>query len=246
MSRADPDIARRAFDTVAAMKRTTSPEALDDLAAEAFGKLQLSSFALARFFRSSGAADVAVLAGRFDQPWAERYTAHDYASRDRIALELLLVARPYSWEEAMRRRRVSTDQIAIREEARDFGLSDGLFFPIRQTDGSIAAVVLAGRSPELDDPLLRTSAEMLSAYYAAEVQRLSRCDGGARCARLSPRQRECLAWVRMGKSSGVIAEILGISADTVEEHIAGACRKLGVRTRIQAAVEATLAGLFDA
>lgn len=246
MSRADPDIARRAFDTVAAMKRTTSPEALDEAAADAFHELQLSSFALARFFRPSGAADVAVLSGRFDQPWAEHYTTYDYASKDRIALELLLVARPYSWEEAMGRRSVSKDQIAIREEARDFGLSDGLFFPLRQADGSIAAVVLAGRSPELDDPMVRTSAEMLSAYYAAEARRLSDCNGDATCTRLSPRQRECLAWVRMGKSSGVISEILGISVDTVEEHIAGACRKLGVRTRIQAAVEATLAGLFDA
>jgi DNA-binding NarL/FixJ family response regulator len=43
----------------------------------------------------------------------------------------------------------------------------------------------------------------------------------------------------------MIAEILGLSADTVEEHVAAACAKLGVRTRLQAAVEACMLGLID-
>jgi DNA-binding CsgD family transcriptional regulator len=51
--------------------------------------------------------------------------------------------------------------------------------------------------------------------------------------------------VRQGKSSGVIADILDLSAETVEEHIAAACRKLKVRTRVQAAVEASMLGLID-
>ena len=62
---------------------------------------------------------------------------------------------------------------------------------------------------------------------------------------LSPRQLECLLWVRAGKSSTDIAAILGLSPHTVNDHIAEACRKLGVRTRIQAAVEASLMGLIE-
>lgn len=62
---------------------------------------------------------------------------------------------------------------------------------------------------------------------------------------LSPRQRECLTWVRHGKSSSMISEILGLSVQTIDEHVAEACRKLGVRTRVQAAVEAVLAGIID-
>ena len=50
--------------------------------------------------------------------------------------------------------------------------------------------------------------------------------------------------MQFGKSSTDIAELLGISAQTVEEHIAAACRKLGVRTRVQAAVEASLLGII--
>jgi DNA-binding CsgD family transcriptional regulator len=89
----------------------------------------------------------------------------------------------------------------------------------------------------------RMMAEVLSAYYAHECRRLL-VSPQAAAALLSPRQRDCLAWVRHGKSSTDIAAMLGISALTVEEHIATACRKLGVRTRVQAAVEASLLGII--
>lgn len=61
---------------------------------------------------------------------------------------------------------------------------------------------------------------------------------------LTRRQVECLYWVRHGKSSASIAAILGISAPTVDEHIAEACRRLGVRTRVQGVMEAYLSGVL--
>ncbi|WP_312573104.1 helix-turn-helix transcriptional regulator [Brevundimonas sp.] len=51
---------------------------------------------------------------------------------------------------------------------------------------------------------------------------------------LSPRQTECLALAAEGLTSPDIAQRLGLSPRTVDEHLAGACRALGVRTRIQA------------
>ena len=62
--------------------------------------------------------------------------------------------------------------------------------------------------------------------------------------RLTGRQLECLHWTEEGKSARDIGTILGISARTVEEHIAVACAALGVRTRIQAVVRARHLGLF--
>ncbi|MFN3945465.1 MAG: LuxR C-terminal-related transcriptional regulator [Allosphingosinicella sp.] len=62
---------------------------------------------------------------------------------------------------------------------------------------------------------------------------------------LTRRQLECLSWVQKGKSSPVIAEIMGIAAATVDEHVSEACRRLGVRTRIQAVMEAYKRGLID-
>jgi DNA-binding CsgD family transcriptional regulator len=56
--------------------------------------------------------------------------------------------------------------------------------------------------------------------------------------KLTPRQLECLKWVGEGKSSTDIGSILELSPATVDGHIADACIRLGVRTRIQAIVEA--------
>lgn len=63
-------------------------------------------------------------------------------------------------------------------------------------------------------------------------------------AELTARQIECLRWTAEGKSSWDIAQILGISPRTVDEHLDNACRKLGVKRRAQAAVAAARAGLL--
>ncbi|MDB5431822.1 MAG: transcriptional regulator, LuxR family [Caulobacter sp.] len=61
---------------------------------------------------------------------------------------------------------------------------------------------------------------------------------------LTARQIECLRWSAQGKSSWDIAQILGISPRTVDEHLDNACKKLGVKRRAQAAVAAARAGLL--
>jgi LuxR family quorum-sensing system transcriptional regulator CciR len=61
---------------------------------------------------------------------------------------------------------------------------------------------------------------------------------------LSPRQTECLFWVQQGKSSRDIGTILGVSHRIVERHVLRACRKLEVRTRVQAVVRARTLGLI--
>jgi DNA-binding CsgD family transcriptional regulator len=62
---------------------------------------------------------------------------------------------------------------------------------------------------------------------------------------LSPRQVQCLYWVQEGKSAADIGVILGLSPRTVEEYLAKACDKLGVRRRVQAVVRAHRLGLLE-
>lgn len=53
---------------------------------------------------------------------------------------------------------------------------------------------------------------------------------------MTARQLECLRWAAAGKSSADIGGIVGLSPRTVDDHLAAACRRLGVRTRVQAVV----------
>ncbi|WP_431855232.1 response regulator transcription factor [Azospirillum sp.] len=62
--------------------------------------------------------------------------------------------------------------------------------------------------------------------------------------RLTDREVEALTWSARGKSSTDIAVLMRVSERTVNFHIDNAIRKLGVATRIQAAVKAALGGLI--
>jgi LuxR family transcriptional regulator, quorum-sensing system regulator CciR len=61
---------------------------------------------------------------------------------------------------------------------------------------------------------------------------------------LSAREAEVLRWVARGKSNAAIAEILGISAHTVDAHLRRIYLKLGVFDRISAALRALGFGLI--
>lgn len=65
-----------------------------------------------------------------------------------------------------------------------------------------------------------------------------------RTAPITFRQLECLYWVQAGKSATDIGCILGVSPRTVEAHLAKACARFGVRTRIQAVLKAKALGLL--
>ena len=55
---------------------------------------------------------------------------------------------------------------------------------------------------------------------------------------LTPRETEILFWVAQGKTSPEIATILGTQLCTVKKHVANFLPKLGVETRLAAALRA--------
>ena len=62
--------------------------------------------------------------------------------------------------------------------------------------------------------------------------------GGPDAARLTPRERDVLAWAGQGKADRQIAAILGISARTVQKHLERIYAKLGVESRLAAVMRA--------
>lgn len=62
---------------------------------------------------------------------------------------------------------------------------------------------------------------------------------------LSDREKACLSWAAIGKSSWEIGRILCISENTVIFHIKNAMRKLGANSRTLAAFKAVELGLIE-
>ena len=65
----------------------------------------------------------------------------------------------------------------------------------------------------------------------------------AQAIQLTPREKECLTWVSMGKTMSEIAYILTLSESTVSFHIENAKKKLDAKTLAQATGKAITLGL---
>lgn len=81
--------------------------------------------------------------------------------------------------------------------------------------------------------------------YEILLTRLGRRDTtGPNGTELADREKEVLTWSARGKTSLEIALILGLSKRTVDFHMDNARNKLGVATRIEAAIRASSLGLI--
>jgi DNA-binding CsgD family transcriptional regulator len=75
---------------------------------------------------------------------------------------------------------------------------------------------------------------MASLYLHAKWSELRPCRPEDPEGRLTPRERECLAWIASGKTDWEISQILAISRQTVHGYVQSALSRLGARTRAQA------------
>lgn len=87
--------------------------------------------------------------------------------------------------------------------------------------------------------------DLLHAIISARLRGVARMNVGMEKCNLNDREIETLMWAARGKTSEEIATILEISERTVNFHLNNARTKLGVATRIQAAVKATIGGLIE-
>lgn len=77
----------------------------------------------------------------------------------------------------------------------------------------------------------------------AEADDASGAPGEADRAALTPREEEVLRLIAEGADNATIGHALSISPHTVKQYVANIFEKLGVRSRVQAAVHAVRAGL---
>lgn len=189
------------------------------------------------------------LRGKCNKEWYERYIDEDHSQRDQILRYGMISLEPTTWSRFASEINLSDGQELVFSEANEFGLRDGFFLPIHQLDGSMYGVTMMVSQPFEDDGRLMATLHMFALYYGLAVRKF--CFGPDAKAKpveeakpvLTSRQRECLQWVRAGKTDWEIGQILGISQRTVVEHLELARKKLGVATRTQAVIEAISRGL---
>jgi DNA-binding CsgD family transcriptional regulator len=103
--------------------------------------------------------------------------------------------------------------------------------------------VSVGFNREALETAERHAIELASYALLARLQILSPASP-SQMPVLSPRERDCLAYVAQGFSDGEIAERLSITQSTAHFYVEKAKRKLGARSRAQAVAHLIASGLF--
>jgi DNA-binding response OmpR family regulator len=99
---------------------------------------------------------------------------------------------------------------------------------------------LKGRELGADDYVTKPiDFDILVAIIKARLARASHNPTLSHQVELNEREIQTLAWAARGKTSAEIALIINLAKRTVDFHIDNARTKLGVATRIQAAIKAT-------
>ena len=105
---------------------------------------------------------------------------------------------------------------------------------------------LKGRQLGADDYVTKPSDfDLLATIIEARLKAVARSGLCPKTVALNEREVEVLTWVARGKTSAEIAQILGLAKRTVDFHIDNARVKLGVSTRVQAAIKAATARLIE-
>lgn len=132
------------------------------------------------------------------------------------------------------------------EESERFGLADGFVVP-NHIPGEYSGSVHFNVDRRQSFPRHMSAALQSLATYGFEIARQLARDSGATPvvhAPLTTRQIDCLLLSARGKSDTDIAQLLGLSRATVNEHIEGAKRRYCVATRQQAIILALFSSQF--
>lgn len=181
----------------------------------------------------------------YPEAWVRYFSEHELHQVDPVYRYADRARWPFSWDAMPFLASLTPRQRGIMVEARRFGIEHGYTVPIHLSGlpGSVQAscsVVPEGPSVDRRNYLI---VEFMANYMftVAKEDALQRHPRFAQ-ARLSERERQCLALAASGMTDAKIARHLNLAPSTVHNHIANITERLGATKRIQAAVFAMAAG----
>lgn len=158
---------------------------------------------------------------------------------------------PFEWGKVQSNERLSEKERAAWHYLADFGLTRGMTIPIHLPGGKFAVVSgIVDKSNADWSTIYEDNRENM--FHMSHIFHSTITEQGyasqvdvAMHVVLSPRERECLSWAALGKTSPEIAMILDRSVDTVRLHIKNAMLKLDASTRTHAVAKAMHMGLLE-
>jgi LuxR family transcriptional regulator, quorum-sensing system regulator CciR len=186
--------------------------------------------------RSSGA----VRLHNYPAGWAEWFDDQSLGSCDPVHRASNLTSVGFAWSTLPDMIVLTAKDLKVLEAARSGGIGEGFTVPAHvpgEAHGSCSFACATGEQfRDANLPLL----QIVGAFAFDAARRIGRVRHTSP-VHLTDRQRECVVWAARGKSDWEISKILGISHETVIQHLKQARERYGVGKRTLLAVHA----LFD-
>ena len=180
-----------------------------------------------------------MLANGWPAGWSEIYLKEKLARWDPVERHCLTTTSPFDWCDAPYDSEREPKAREVMDRACDFRMSKGFCVPIHAGEGPGAAVSIGGENPDFGRGI-RSAMYLVALFTHNRIYSLLRPRRNAPV--LTPREREVLQWVAMGKSSWDIGVILNISERGVNKHVTSAMQKLNAPNRTGAAFKAYARG----
>lgn len=171
--------------------------------------------------------------------WRARYNDMGYLTIDPTASYCMENIAPALWQTIQPNAPTSSKARKMFLEAADFGIVDGVSFPIHTIGHEIAMLSLSYSKTGARKILQHIPQCHLFATYLHEavIRFLPDLTTG-KSPDLTEREKECLLWTAEGKTGWEIAQILNISERTVVFHLNNATKKMDVINRQHAVAKA--------
>lgn len=233
------------FSRVDAFVRDVRELETEEALAEALG--DVSNDLGFRYFALTHHVDVrkssaAIRLHNYPPGWAEWFDEQRLGGADPVHRASNLTSVGFAWSRLGEMIALTANDREVLDLARREGIGDGFTVPAHVPGEAHGSCSFAAETGELLPEHHLPLAQLVGAFAFEAARRMRRLrEPLPSVPRLTDRQRECVMWAARGKSDWEIAQILGISEETVGEHLRHARERYGVGKRTVLAVHA----LFD-
>lgn len=223
--------------------RAASPAELGGLLEEMSSELGFGYFALTQHVDPGAEPQPIIRLANYPAEWIEYFDGERLGGSDPVHRASGMTSVGFRWSDLPRLIALSGRDQQILALAAEQGVGNGFTVPVHvpgEINGSCSFAVRSGAGfPASSLPVAQLTGAF--AFEAARSLWKVRRAGAGQSARLTDRQRDCLLWAARGKSDWEISRILGVSHETVIQHLKQARERYGVGKRTQLTIRA----LFD-
>lgn len=235
-----PDALRLAAEVMTA----ASEDALVDVLREVCTRMGCSWFALSHHVDFLAAPGKGVRVHNYPEDWARWFDERGLGACDPVHRASQRRMAGFLWHDMAKFSPPRPGDAAILARARKHGIYDGLTVPAHLPGEAHGSVSFAWKRDAGASPEALMLAQTIAPFAFEAARQFAAPQVPANRIALTDRQIECVRWVARGKSDGVIAQIIGLSEDTISEHLKNARARYHAPSRTSLAIRALFDGVI--